>query len=99
MNDLLLRLLNLWIGRNYPPDILSIEYPDESPVIRVEWFSGKKFEFGYTKTRWDAVWERFNEFWQPENTRDADKTRKPEAVPGKLERNQGQDSREGGQSL
>lgn len=63
MPDLLIQLLDIYIKKGDPPDILSIECPDDMLVIRLGWFGGNGIHFGYTKARWDAVWTRFNEFW------------------------------------
>ena len=64
MNDLLLQLLNIYIDKGDPPDVLSIEYPDDMLVIRLGWFGGCGINLGYTKARWDLVWARFNGFWR-----------------------------------
>ena len=64
MSDLLVQLLDVFIDRKDPPDILSIEYPADLMIIRFEWFGGEIREYGYTRPRWDAVWTRFNRFWQ-----------------------------------
>lgn len=64
MNDLLLHLLNIYIDKGDPPDVLSIECPDDTPVISFGWLTGDSIIYGYTKDRWDIVWTRFNEFWQ-----------------------------------
>lgn len=70
MNDLLLQLLEKWIDRCYPPDLISLEHPDGSPVIQFQWFfKGDTREFAYTKVRWDMVYERFNDYWVNELSR------------------------------
>lgn len=70
MSDLLLQLLEKWIGRQDPPDIISIESPGEAPVIQFIWFfKNKKRQFTYTKERWDIVYDRFNDFWVDEIVR------------------------------
>ncbi len=75
--ELIEQIFELYIKRNYPPDILSVEYgSDENGInengindkrmIRFEWFSGKSREFGYTSKSYGAIWDRFNSYW---NTR------------------------------
>ena len=65
--DLLIQLFEMWVSRT-PPDILSLEWPDdETPMIRVFWFNGKSCDYGYTKQRYDAVWKMFNEYWNLHN--------------------------------
>ncbi len=63
--ELLLHLFDLYVGRSYPPDILSREHGDDDKmIIRFEWFSGKSREFGYTEKAYNAIWEKFNSYWK-----------------------------------
>jgi hypothetical protein len=64
-DDLLLQHLKQYLERNYPPDCISVEWPNgEDPVIRFEWFSGKQKDFGYTSQRREIVFEKYNEYWR-----------------------------------
>jgi hypothetical protein len=65
--DLIIQLFNLWVSRNYPPDILSVEWPNDKQVIRFAWQSGKMREFGYTQARYDVIWQVFNDYWNDHN--------------------------------
>jgi len=76
--DLILQLFDLYVERGYPPDVLSKEFP--GPVIRLEWFSGKRREFGYTKARWDLMFDEFNRFWRSFN--DQMQYVRPRELPG-----------------
>ena len=68
--ELIEQLFDLYVRRNYPPDILSVEYgSDENGIndqrfIRFEWFSGKTKEFGYTPKSYSAIWDKFNGYWR-----------------------------------
>ena len=68
--ELILQLCDLYVRRNYPPDILSVEYgADEDGItderiIRFEWFSGKTRDFGFTNKAYSAIWDRFNSYWK-----------------------------------
>lgn len=62
--DLLVQLLDLWISRGDPPDVMSKEWDgDDTLKIRFEWFTGRCREYPYSKQRFDAVWEAFNRYW------------------------------------
>ncbi len=68
-NDLLVRLLDIWIAKEKMPDELSIEYgrsgeEGDDPIIYFRWFdTNKEREFGYSEARHSEVWDRFNGFW------------------------------------
>lgn len=61
--ELIVQLFRLYARRNCPPDILSVEYPENKPVIQFQWFSGKTRVFGFTQKAFDAVWDEFNIYW------------------------------------
>ena len=61
---LITQLFDLYVRRNYPPDILSREFDDDGDLfILFEWESGKTRSFGYTEKSYDAIWEKFNSYW------------------------------------
>jgi hypothetical protein len=65
IRDLIERLFLAYIKNNNAPDILSIEFvSDNKSVIRLEWFSGKVKDFGYTPERFNRIWDIFNHYWR-----------------------------------
>jgi len=62
--DLLVGLLASMFNRGYPPDVLSQEWDDnDRSIIRLDWYTGHRREYAYTKARFEAAMQFFNEHW------------------------------------
>lgn len=63
--DLLCRLLAAFLARGYPPDELSQEWDNnERPVMRLQWYTGHRREYAYTRARCEAAMKYFNVRWR-----------------------------------
>lgn len=67
-DDLLVRLMDIWEVLDKFPDELSLEFgkgsEDDDPVIYFRWFdTNREKVYGYTKERYEKVWDRFNGYW------------------------------------
>jgi len=74
VDDLLVRLLDSWIVQNKVPDELSVEFDEDSkgyenPIIYFRWLNTNKEKiYGYTKKRFDIVFDKFNAYWNSQNS-------------------------------